>query len=436
MKRMSSRGGRFLGAAIVLMAGSVLNARPAPPAEAAQEGPLDGLKSEKPAVRRRAATDLGKSKGPDALPRLAELVRDPDPDVRLAVLRAIASLRELAGVPSMVVFMADPESRLRSEAIDGVVEIYTRRDRPRTSKFLSIFSDGRDKPEPMVVAPVDFQVFRSLAGLLKDSDPNVRESAAEAIGILGGTEVAVDLVGTLGDVVADVRAAAVTALVKVGTSADGEALSPLIADQSSSVRRRAIAGLGRLKVGEAAAGLRRLVARSPDSEDGVLALISLAQLALPEDKVLFQRLVLQVDASRRRASIEGLARLGAAANEANFKRAFQRERNDELRAAYAFAIFLFGDRPFIDTVILGLGGSNDQFRQSRGYVEEFGARALPEALDYLREGDPKIRAGLCDALANAGVVDALSAIEPLVRDRDRQVAASAARAVAILRRQR
>ncbi len=332
--------------------------------------------------------------------------------------------------------MADSESRLRSEAVFGVVEIYTRRDRPRTSKFLSIFSDGRDKPEPMVVAPVDLQVFRSLARLLKDSDRNVRESAAEAIGILGGTEVAVDLVAALGDAEADVRALAVTALVKVGTSADGEALSPLIADPSSSVRRRAIAGLGRLKVGEAAAGLRRLFARSPDSEDGILALSSLAQLALPEDRALFERLVLQADVSRRRYSIEGLARLGAEANEASFKRAFQRERNEELRAAYAFAIFLFGDRPFIDTVILGLGGSNHQFRQSRGYVEEFGARALPEALDYLQEPDAKIRAGLCDALANVGVVGALPAIEPLVKDRDRQVAASAARAVAILRRQR
>ncbi|MBK5255202.1 MAG: HEAT repeat domain-containing protein [Vicinamibacteria bacterium] len=425
-----------LGVSLVALALCALDAGPVFSAELLQEGPVDGLKSENPAVRRRTATDLGKSKSPDALPRLAALVRDPDAEVRLAVLRGIASLRELAGVPSMVVFMADSMSRLRSEAIDGVVEIYTRRDRPRASKFLSIFSDGRDKPEPMVLTPVDLQVYRSLAGLLKDSDPDVRESAAEAIGILGGTEVAVDLLGALGDVTTNVRAAAVTALVKVGTSADGEALSPLIGDPSSSVRRRAIAGLGRLRVAEAAAGLRRLFGTSPDSTDGILALSALAQLALPEDRPLFQREALQPEASRRRAGIEGLARLGDTGNEARFKRAFQREKNEEVRAAYAFAIFLFGDRPFIDTVVMGLGGSRDLFRQSRAYVEEFGNRALPEVLDYLREPDARIRAGLCDALANVGVVDALSAIEPLVRDRDQQVAASAARAVAILRRQR
>ena len=88
------------------------------------------------------------------------------------------------------------------------------------------------------------------------------------------------------------------------------------------------------------------------------------------------------------------------------------------------------------TVVLGLAGSRDRARQARGYVEELGARSLPESLDYLRELDPRIRAGLCDALSNAGVVDALTAIEPLARDRDPQVAASAARAVAILKRQR
>jgi HEAT repeat protein len=226
------------------------------------EAPIDPLKSPNPGVRRKAASDLGKSKAPEALAGLASLVRDPDVDVRVTVARAIASLRDLAGVPSMVVFMSDSQVRVRSEAILGVVEIYTHRDRPSSAPFLSIFSDGRDKPEPLVVAAVDFEVYRTLATLLKDSDIGMRESAAEAIGILGGTEVALDLAGALGDVSADVRAAAVTALVKVGTSADGEALTPVLKDPSSTVRRRAISGLGRLKVGDAAPDLPTCAASS------------------------------------------------------------------------------------------------------------------------------------------------------------------------------
>ena len=93
-----------------------------------------------------------------------------------------------------------------------------------------------------------------------------------------------------------------------------------------------------------------------------------------------------------------------------------------------------GDRPFIDTVVLGLQGSSDRERQSRGYIEELGARALPEVLDYFREPDPKVRSGLCIALSNVGIVDALASIEPLTRDKDQQVRTSAFRAVAILTR--
>ena len=440
MKQTGSQGSAFRrvawGASLSILALTALDARPAFSAQTAQAATVDDLQSANPSVRRKAASDLGKSKARDALPRLAAMVRDPDVDVRVTVLRALASLRDLGGVPSMVVFMADTQARVRSEAIDGVVEIYTHRDRPGMSRFLSIFSDGRDKPEPLLVSSVDFEVYRTLAGLLKDSDPGVRESAAESIGILGGTEVAADLAAAAVDAAPPVRAAAVTALVKVGTSADGEALTPLLRDSSATVRRRALAGLGRLRVVDSAPDLRRHFDANPDSEEGILALNSLALIALPQDRPLFQRLVLQSDARKRRPGIEALARLNEKGNEARFKRDFQREKNEEVRAAYAFALFLFGDRPFIDTVVLGLAGSKERARQSRGYLEELGSRALPEGLDYLREPDPKIRAGLCDALSTAGVTGAQSAIEPLAKDKDPQVAASALRALAIFQRPR
>jgi HEAT repeat protein len=421
------------GVSVFLLVLLSFDARPALSAQAAPLTVLDRLKSPNPGIRRRAASELGKSKRPDALTHLADLVRDPDTDVRIAVLRAIASLREIAGVPAMLVFMADAEPRVRSESIDGVVEIYTHRDRPGVTRFLAIFSDSRDKPEPLVVAAVDFEVYRSLAERLKDPDASLRESAAEAIGILGGTEVAVDLVAALSDPASGVRAAAVTSIVKVGTSADGEALTPVIRDSSATVRRRAIEGLGRLRVVDAAPALRLLFTRAPDSDDGILALTSLAQLALAQDRSLFQRLVGQIEPRTRKPAIEGLARLGDKSQEARFKRGFQREKTEDLRAAYAFALFLLGDRAFLDTVILGFAGSKDRARQSRGYVEELGDRALPEALDYLREPDSKIRIGLCDALANAGVTKATAAIEPLTKDADQQVAQSAARAIALLK---
>jgi HEAT repeat protein len=76
-----------------------LDARPGEAFQAATEAVTDGLRSPNPSVRRKAAADLGKSRRKDALSRLAELVRDPDAEVRMTVLRGIASLRESRASP-------------------------------------------------------------------------------------------------------------------------------------------------------------------------------------------------------------------------------------------------------------------------------------------------------------------------------------------------
>ena len=197
----------------------------------------------------------------------------------------------------------------------------------------------------------------------------------------------------LRDSVPNVRAAAVTAIVKVGTSADGESLTPA---PGRLVRQRPAArdvGLGRLHVVDCRAESAAAFQAAPDSDDGILALTSLAQLALPQDRPMFQRFILQLEPRRRRASVEGLARLADMASEARFKRDFQREKENPC-GRVRLRHFLAG-RPAVhrhgDS---GLGGSRDLARQSRGYVEELGAKALPEALEYFTERDPKIRAGL------------------------------------------
>jgi HEAT repeat protein len=398
---------------------------------------LANLKSPNAQVRRRAAQELGKLKDREAIAPLAEAVRDPEIDVRLAVVRALADIRDLSGVPATVVAMSDGQARVRQEAIQSVVAIYTRRARPSNAeKFLALFSDERPGPEPLLVSSVDSDVMRALAERLKDTEASTREQAAQAIGILGGSEAARDLASALSDRNAAVRSAAAFSIAKVGTTADGEALIPLLADPSGGVRRRAIDGLGALRVGDASLGLRRVFDKDRESDEGIAALMSLSRIALPSDQALFERYALESEPRRRRASVEALARLGVKAHEARFKRDFQREKNDELRATYAFALFSFGDRPFLDTVVLGLAGSGDRRRQSSGYLIELGGRAAPEVFDYVREPDAKIRGGLAEAFGAARLVEATTALERMSKDSDPEVVDAAVRALARIRRGR
>lgn len=401
------------------------------------ESLVANLKSPQPSVRRRAAQDLGKTRDRSAISALADAVRDPDVDVRVAVVRALAEVRDVLGVPASVVALSDSQTRVRQEAVDAIVSIYTRRERPSgAGKFLALFSAERPDPEPLLAANVDSDVLRGLTERLRDSDPGVRESAAQAIGILGGSEAARELTVALVDPSVSVREAAATAVAKVGTTADGEALIPLLQDSSGGVRRKAIEGLGALRVADASPSLRKLFQKNVDSDEGIAALGALARIAEASDTPLFQRYALETEPRRRRASIEGLARQGQKGNEARFKRDFQREKSDELRAAYAFAIFSFGDRPFIDTLVMGLAGSRDRALQSQSYLAELGSRMLPEALDYVREGDPKIRGGLAEAFGRARLQESIPALEVLVKDAEPSVVERAARALSLIRRQR
>ena len=54
----------------------------------------------------------------------------------------------------------------------------------------------------------------------------------------------------------------------------------------------------------------------------------------------------------RRLAIEGLGRVADASMLPAFKKDYQRERSEELRLAYSFALTLLGDRAFLDSLVL------------------------------------------------------------------------------------
>jgi HEAT repeat protein len=118
---------------------------------------------------------------------------------------------------------------------------------------------------------------------------------------------------------------------------------------------------------------------------------------------------------------------------AAFKKDFQRERNDELKLAYAFSLTLLGDRAFLDTIVLGLP-SRTLGRRARGYLLEIGRPILPDLYPYLGDPDATIRAELCDIMGALGEPEAIARLTPLLSDPSPNVADRANRAVERLRR--
>jgi ferritin-like protein len=168
-------------------------------------------------------------------------------------------------------------------------------------------------------------------------------------------------------------------------------------------------------------------------ELGTKALASLSRIGDASQADLFKELLLDPDPERRRLAIEGLGRVSDGSMTTGFKKDYQRERSEDLRLAYSFALTKLGDRAFVDSLVLALP-SRSLGPRSRSYLLELGPSVLPELYPYLTDPDAEIRAGLCDIIAQMGDADSIARLNPLLNDPSTKVADRANRAAEMLRR--
>jgi HEAT repeat protein len=396
---------------------------------------LANLKSPNAKTRQDAAEALGQSRRREAIPPLSELVRDPDPKVRMQVVRALRELRDVSAVPALTISLADGDAKIREEAIGTLVEIYSERERSgAVESFLNLFSDEYDRasvPPYTAVAP---EVYAALGHALRaDEEKNIRSEAALALGILDGRPALPDLTAALQDPEPSVRGAAATAIGKVGTADDGKALIPLLADDKGEVRQRVLQAIGVLRVKEAGPALREMYEANKKREQGVRVLGCLSRIGDPGQADLFRELLQDPDLDVRRLAIEGLGRLADPAMLGGFKKDYQRERSEELKLAYSFALTLLGDRAFLDSIVLSLP-SRTMGRRCRGYLLEIGPGIAPDLYPYLNDPSADIRATLCEILEQMGDRDAVTRLQPLLNDPSSKVSDSANRAIQQLQR--
>ncbi|HEY6552499.1 MAG TPA: HEAT repeat domain-containing protein [Vicinamibacteria bacterium] len=397
---------------------------------------LADLKSPTVKTRLDAVAELAKSRRREAVEPLSAVVRDPDARVRMAAVRALGDLRDLSATPALLTSLTDGDPKIRDEAVGTLVELYAERERSGPiDGFLQLFSDEYDRASVSPFTAVDPAVFKGLAALLRDEERVIRQDVAYSLGILGATPEVPALVAALQDADPGVRGAAATSLGKLGTAQDGKALIPLLSDASNEVRNRAMQAIGVLRVREAGPPLRELFDLNRKRALGVKVLASLSRIADPSQSELFRELLADPDPEKRRLAIEGLGRVADPSQLAAFKKDYQRERAEELRLAYSFAITMLGDKAFVDTLVLALP-SGALGTRARNYILELGPPLVPELLAYLSDPEAEIRAALCDILSQIGDGEAIRHLDPLISDPSTKVADRANRAVELLRRGR
>ncbi len=170
------------------------------------------LSDEDVEVRRLAAKGLQLSPDPSSVSALAKAVADPDPSVRLAVVRALVS-HDGSNV-ALFGAILDENAEVRGAAIRGAIE-------------RKLFAGAAE----------------SIAGVLPELDGKLLVEAVEALGLSGDTSIAPALVSVLRHEAVPIRRAAAIGLGRLKARAGVEGLIQALEDKDRGVRMFALRAL-------------------------------------------------------------------------------------------------------------------------------------------------------------------------------------------------
>lgn len=425
------RGYRCAAVALALFL-PALPALPGLPALFAQvpfEQAAVDLTSRDAGTRLRAVQLLKQAAFPEAAIPLAALVTDPEDGIQLEAIAA-----------ELNIFLAEPIVPKRRVAL--VVEVRN------AVQAEPAFAAG---PGALGSRPVPVEVLTALRTAARDNNPRVALEALYAFGTLAvqpGGATRRDLLRTAGlDIAAFIgssdpamRYAAVRVLGRVLAkrtqdepidSSVGDAAITALNDRDRAVKTAAMQALGALRYERGVQALTDQFAYYGNGEAAEAALDALAHIAHATSVPLFITQLASKSAAHRRTAMEGLARSGDASQLPAIQTAVDKESDPGVSLAGAFASAWLGSAS-IDPVADSLARPRSR-EQAKRYLIELAPGRTSAFTRQLLDSDPQIRADVVDVLGLAGDPAAIAVVEPLMSDRDPQVARAAERAVARLR---
>ena len=398
--------------------------------------------------RARQARDLGKQ-GPEAIPQLAPLLRDAEIEVRREAVRALVSIGTQYSLDPLVAACADNDSEIQIFATDGLVNFYLpgyvesglsgtirRAGDMITARWRS--DESREVVDPDV--PVRPEIITALGRLtIGGSSMASRANAARAVGILRGNAALPDLLEALRSKDDRLIFESLIAIQKLRKASAGPRVTFLLRDLDEKVQRAAIETVGLMRTPQAVPDLELVLGDTRSKDVRREAMMALGRIATPDLRDLFLKYLNDRDTPIRAAAAEGLGRIRRDGDLPLVRKAFEEERKNEARLAFAFASASLGD---VDM---------SEFAPLRYLVNSLNQRAWRDvAIPYLSElsrlqpvraalypaipaGTRDEKTGLAWALSSSAAPDAVEPLETLMRDRDPEVGAEAVRAVRILR---
>jgi HEAT repeat protein len=408
----------------------------------AQEAPADAR------ARAKAVREYGRQGGSAIIPKLAGYLSDPDLDVRVEAVKAIADIGTQYSLEPLTRALADIDPEIQIRATDGLVNFYlpgyvktggglTSSMRRAGSAIKSHFTDTNDRiVDPWIqVRP---EVVSGLGKVARGgASMDARANAARAIGILRGRSAIPDLIEALRSKDSQVIHEVLIALQKIRDPSVAPAIAFLLRDLDDRIQATALETAGLLQNRAALPQVREALdhARGTKVRRAALEAIALMPDASVHD--VLKTWLTNKDDTLRGSAAEGLGRLKDPSDTPVLEKMFNNETKSGPRLAAAFALAGMGRLDMAALAPLRFLVNNLNMAAWRGvarpYLVELARdpavrQALYPALE-LKEATRDEKTGLADVLAASGSADSIPALETLSRDPDPEIAQAGLRAL-------
>jgi HEAT repeat protein len=397
-------------------------------------------------VRPKDVRDIAKA-GPPAIPKLQDLLKNPNVDVRVEAVKQITAIGTQRSIDPLILATKDADAEVEIRATDGLVNFYlpgyvqtgigASLKRVGTS-IKGHFTDTNDQVIPpfVVVRP---EVIAALGTLARgNGSVDVQANAARALGILRAKPAVDDLLEAAHSKNTEVIYESLNALQKIRDESAAPRINFLLHDLDPKVQIAAIQTTGLLLNKSAVPELIGVMNHTRDARVRRAALTAIAMLPLDSSRPIYTQYLNDKDENMRAAAAEGFARLQNPSDLPVIQKAWQDETKTSPRLSDAFAMVMLGKTELsefspLQYLINTLNSSSFKGIALPFLVESARNPAVLHALyTPMQNGTKFEKIGLLQVLARSGDSSSVAEAQKLTNDPDNDVAQEALRTVRTL----
>ena len=382
--------------------------------------------------------------GSNAIPKLEGLLKSPNLDVRVEVVRQITEIGTQRSLDPLILATQDNDPEVQIRATDGLVNFYlpgyvkngfaASLSRVGTG-IKGKFTDTNDQVIDSFIT-VRPDVVAALGKLARGGgNLEARANAARAIGILRGREAVPDLLEAVRSKDTNLMYESLIAIQKIRDETAATQIGFLLRDLNPKVQIAAIETVGLLRNKDALPDLVDALNRNRDARVWRSALTSIAMLPAESSRQIYARYLQDKDDKMRAAAAEGYGRLRNPDDRPMLEKAWQEEGKTSVRLALAFALVTLGETQLSEfTPLQYLINTLNQasYRDvAFAYLVETARDDQVRSALYpsLERGTRDEKISIARVLARSGDKDSIPRLQKLSSDTDADVAQEGMRAL-------